>query len=95
MVDSKLINIKQQQAIENEIIGSFDLKVEGLKICDPNCEFFEPKTDKTIAKYQVENRVTSSTTHCSNLHLCRNALKRYLNSKQISDIQKLLDGDEE
>lgn len=95
MVDSKLINVKQQQAIENEIIGSFDLKVEGLKICDPNCEFFEPKTDKTIAKYQVENRVTSSTTHCSNLHLCRNALKRYLNSKQISDIQKLLDGDEE
>lgn len=95
MVDSKLINAKQQQAIENEIIGSFDLKVEGLKICDPNCEYFEPKTDKTIAKYQVENRVTSSTTHCSNLHLCRNALKRYLNSKQISDIQKLLDGDEE
>lgn len=95
MVDSKLINVKQQQAIENEIIDSFDLKVEGLKICDPNCEFFEPKTDKTIAKYQVENRVTSSTTHCSNLHLCRNALKRYLNSKQISDIQKLLDGDEE
>lgn len=98
MVDSKLINIKQQQAIENEISGSFDLKVEGLKICGPNCEYFEPTTDKTIAKYQVENRVTSSTTHCSNLHLCRNALnalKRYLNSKQISDIQKLLDGDEE
>lgn len=94
MVDSKLINVKQQQAIENEIIGSFDLKVEGLKICGPNCEYFEPTTDKTIAKYQVEDRVTSSTTHCSNLHLCRNALIRYLNSKQISDIQKLLDGDE-
>ena len=94
MVDSKLINVKLQQAIENEIIGSFDLKVEGLKICGPNCEYFEPTTDKTIAKYQVEDRVTSSTTHCSNLHLWRNALIRYLNSKQISDIQKLLDGDE-
>lgn len=94
MVDSKLINIKQQQAIKNEISGSFDLKVESLKVCNPNCEYFEPTTDKTIAKYQVKNRVTSSTTHCSNLHLCRNALKRYLNSKQISDIQKLLDGDE-
>lgn len=83
-----------QQAIENKISGSFDLKVEDLKICGPNCEFFEPKTDKTIAKYQVENRVTSSTTRCSNLDLCRNALIRYLNSKQIVDIQKLLDGDE-
>lgn len=56
MVDSKLINAKQQQAIENEIIGSFDLKVEGLKICGPNCEYFEPTTDKTIAEYQAEKK---------------------------------------
>lgn len=32
----------EQQAIENEISGNFDLKVEGLKICGPSCEYFEP-----------------------------------------------------
>ena len=95
MVDSKLINVKQQQAIENEIIGSFDLKVEGLKICGPNCEYFEPTTDKTIAEYQAEKRVLNSTTHCIRIVICKNALKQHFNSKQISDIQKLLGGNED
>lgn len=92
----------EQQAIENEISGNFDLKVEGLKICGPSCEYFEPTTDKTvveytdkaIAEYQVEKRVLNSTTYCIRLAICKNALKRYLNSKQISDIQKLLEGEE-
>lgn len=93
------INDLRQTTMNNEKViemnSGFDLKVEGIGICGPDCEIFEPTTYKLFAdSFTAENEKKIYATRCANLPICRNALSRYLKMKELEGIQELLNADD-
>lgn len=55
----------------------FNLKVDGLDICESKCPFFEP------ARMDVESTLGTieSFYYCQNIDLCRQAIEKHINLK--------------